>query len=133
MKNKVCTRWDNRTKDGVLYTISDVFQKYAVEDNVNVEEVATKVYNYFISHGITKNYAGGDITYARVLSEIRNNIIRRIEHEVGSKKKSWWSAYDIIENEKCFKIVKRTVNIQPLLTKISKDSIDEQSMAVKVE
>jgi len=94
---------DTKEKEPVL-TIAGVFQNLAQKGAKDRGELTTKIIEFLKSKGVTKNVRGHEIREERVHQQV-SAMIRDIKEERGKDKGSWWSKFEVVEDDNQVKIV----------------------------
>ena len=87
-----------------ILTIAGVFQKLGHKGAKDRKTLAENIVKFLADNNITKNVRGYDISVSKVLQQI-SAMLRDIKQERGKQKNSWWSTFNIVEDDKEIKLV----------------------------
>jgi len=92
------------TPKRVVLTIAGVFQNLAQKGAKDRKTLAEAIVKYLADKGVTTNIRGKTIAVEKVGQQI-SAMLRDIKNERGKAKGSWWSKYNITEDETGIKIM----------------------------
>jgi len=85
-------------------TIAATFLRLAIKGAKSREDLAEKIMADFKARNISKNKNNKPITIEAVTRQI-GNMLRDVASERGKSSHSWWSQYNIVEDDNTLKLV----------------------------